>query len=251
MNTTNGETKIPRFSDQDFSDLAQIAVLNLKSGADIEELNRLKKLYKKAVPLTMRSYVGAYVTKLWLEKNGKELPRLPARAPAPSPARPQPHTPTHTARHDGGSGRRGEQGPERGRLGRDDRPEGGRFGRNRPGFRGDSPGGHVLKGDSSATVYIGVGRTLHATKGGIISLLVKLGGLERRRIGEIRVLDSYTFVQLYTADADTAIARLDGRDFHGQKLSVGYSQKTGDGGDIFHEEGRAAEGPSRTQEEER
>ena len=71
-----------------------------------------------------------------------------------------------------------------------------------------------------------------------------MGGLERERIGEIKVLTSYSFVQLYAEDCEKIIAALNGYDYRGRKLTVGYSRKTGDeDGDQVSAESTSAEEP--------
>ena len=55
--------------------------------------------------------------------------------------------------------------------------------------------------------------------------MISVGGLERDRIGDIRVLANYSFVQLFAEDAEKAIAALDGYDYRGRKLAVSYSKQ--------------------------
>ena len=53
--------------------------------------------------------------------------------------------------------------------------------------------------------------------------------MDRERIGDIKVLANYSFVQLYTEDAQSAIDKLNGYEYRGRKLAVSYSrQKTED-----------------------
>ena len=47
-------------------------------------------------------------------------------------------------------------------------------------------------------------------------------------IGDIKVLANYSFVQLYTEDAQTAIDKLNGYDYRGRKLAVSYSRQKSD-----------------------
>jgi hypothetical protein len=182
----DGENKV--IQDDDFSALAQSALERINSGEDLEELERLKKVFKKTVPWGIRNYVGIYMTRLWLQKYGKDLPPRGTTAAARSES---------TNHHEAGT------------LAHESR-------------RANIPA------DESATVYIGIGRTRRVSKGNIITLLAKVAELDRARIGEIRILDSYTFVQLYAVDADGVIAKLDGYEFHGKGLSVGYSRKEQD-----------------------
>jgi len=54
---------------------------------------------------------------------------------------------------------------------------------------------------------------------------------ERERIGDIRVLDNYSFVQVYTEDAQKVIDSLNGCEYRGRKLNVSFSRKKDDGED--------------------
>ena len=58
-------------------------------------------------------------------------------------------------------------------------------------------------------------------------------GIERSRIGEIRVLDNYSFVQFYTEDCDTVIKALNGFEYRGRKLTVSFSKKKSEGSDDY------------------
>ena len=55
-------------------------------------------------------------------------------------------------------------------------------------------------------------------------MLISAAGLERDRIGEIKVLANYSFVQLFKEDAEKAISVLNGYDYRGRKLVVSYSK---------------------------
>ena len=59
----------------------------------------------------------------------------------------------------------------------------------------------------------------------LVGLFISVAGLERERIGDIRVLANYSFVQLFAEDAEKAINALNGYDYRGRKLSVSYSKQ--------------------------
>jgi hypothetical protein len=166
-----------RFGDDEFLGFVRTIAGKVKSGEDAEEIVRLKKLFKKNIPFGMRTNVGVFIAKLYLERNGS-----------------------------------GEHSS---------------YGQQPPGQREFSHHTfhNMLDIAQSVTIYIGVGRTRHVFVRDIISLLVVQGGLPRSRIGEIRVLDSYTFVQLHADDADEVIKILSGCEFHGRNITVGYSKK--------------------------
>ena len=50
-------------TEEAFVSALKSAVDAVKTDADLDELNRLKKLFKQTVPFNLRSYVGAYLAK--------------------------------------------------------------------------------------------------------------------------------------------------------------------------------------------
>ena len=59
----------------------------------------------------------------------------------------------------------------------------------------------------------------------MVGLLISVAGLERDRIGDIRVLANYSFIQLFSEDSEKVIKALDGYDYRGRKLAVSYSKQ--------------------------
>ncbi|MCQ2590877.1 MAG: hypothetical protein MJ179_10675, partial [Treponema sp.] len=51
-----------------------------------------------------------------------------------------------------------------------------------------------------------------------------------------KVLANYSFVQLYTEDAQTAIDKLNGYDYRGRKLAVSYSHQKEEGAEPAEKE---------------
>ena len=62
----------------------------------------------------------------------------------------------------------------------------------------------------------------------LVGLIVAVGGIDRERIGDIKVLANYSFVQLYTEDCQTVIDKLNGYDYRGRKLAVSFSRQKSD-----------------------
>jgi hypothetical protein len=175
------------FEEQRFVDLLKNAVERVKNDEDPVELNQFKKLFKKHVPFALRSYVAAY-----LAKNS-----------------------TFTGRRENFRGRRD------GFKGR------GRFEQGEKYFRQDrEPAPRVVIDEAlAATVFISIGRNRRVFPRDLITLIVQNSSVERSRIGDIRVLDNYSFVQLYAEDCDKVISALDGLEYRGRKLSCSYSKK--------------------------
>lgn len=178
------------FEEQRFVEMLKNAVERVKNEEDPVELNQYKKLFKKNVPFTLRSYVAAYL-----------------------------------AKNSGFTGRR-----ENFRNRRDGFKGRGRYDQGEKFFRQDrEPAPRVVIDDElAATVFISIGRNRRVFPRDLISLIVQNSSVERSRIGDIRVLDNYSFVQLYAEDCDKVISSLDGLEYRGRKLSCSYSRKNDD-----------------------
>lgn len=178
------------FEEQRFVEMLKNAVERVKNEEDPVELNQYKKLFKKNVPFTLRSYVAAY-----LAKNSGFTGRRD----------------NFRNRRDGFKGRgRYDQGEKFFRQDREPAPR------------------VVIDEELAATVFISIGRNRRVFPRDLISLIVQNSSVERSRIGDIRVLDNYSFVQLYAEDCDKVISSLDGLEYRGRKLSCSYSRKNDD-----------------------
>ena len=80
----------------------------------------------------------------------------------------------------------------------------------------------------ASTIFIGIGRNRRVYPRDLVGLLASAGGIERERIGTIKVLANYSFVQLFSEDAEKVIAALNGYEYRGRKLSVSYSKQSDD-----------------------
>jgi hypothetical protein len=56
--------------------------------------------------------------------------------------------------------------------------------------------------------------------------------MDREHIGDIRVLDNYSFVQVITEDAEKIISALNEFEYRGRKLAVSYSRKREETADV-------------------
>lgn len=179
-----------------------VARVESASNAEIEALKQLKKLFKKHVPFSRRSYVAALLIK--------------------------------NANH-GFKSNRFSRTEKDGRFSRSERTE--RYSRSDSRQAGTEKHSEERKErqertprvtiDPSVanTIFIGVGRSRGVFPRDLVGLLVSVAGFDRSRIGEIRVLSNYSFIQLFSEDCDKAIKALDGYEYRGRKLSVSYSRK--------------------------
>ena len=182
-------------TEERFIEILQNAVEKVRSEEDPVELNKYRKLFKKNVPFALRNYVAAYLTK----------------------------------NADGGFHRDSYK-----RYGKDYRHENGRFNSEKKTEYESQPSSRNIIDESLAsTLFISTGRNRHVFPRDLIGLITHNTGLERSRIGEIRVLDNYSFVQFYTEDCETVINALNGFEYRGRKLTVSFSKKKSEGSDDF------------------
>lgn len=187
-----------QINEEQFIAFLEDAVLKVKTEEDPVILTEYKKLFKKVVPLTLRSYIGAYLAKNALG-GGTGFRHRPRRDKFSSRDR----------RHDN-------------------------FARNmndeEGGSRPKTPRVVIDEADAT-TIFIGIGRNRHVFPRDLVGLIAQVVQLDRERIGTIKVLENYSFVQLYKEDADKVINTLNGYDYRGRKLAVSFSRKREDAED--------------------
>lgn len=177
---------------EQISAFLQDAVSKVKSNP--EEFEELKKVFKKNVPLTMRNFVAAYI----LKQASGAIYRF-------------------------NKFKNNEDFRPRRRFERDDAAlsEGGEMRE----YKHERYQHIEIDSDSAATVFVGVGKNRRVYPKDIVGLFISVAGLEKERIGDIKVYANYSFVQLFKEDADKAINALNGYDYRGRKLSVSYSRQ--------------------------
>ena len=205
----------------------QDIVGKIQTEEDPLELNLYRRLFKKAVPFHLRSYFAAYLLKQI------NTGRVPGKIGISS-------------RNDrnGKSGRR-DRSDRNDRSDRTERND--RTGTNRQEVRSRDARPEELKraksaetrvteqvkaeprpvlaDDVSTTLFISIGRNRRVYPRDLIGLLMQNAEMDREHIGDIRVLDNYSFVQVITEDAEKIIAALNEFEYRGRKLAVSYSRK--------------------------
>ncbi|MCQ2576056.1 MAG: DbpA RNA binding domain-containing protein [Treponema sp.] len=197
------------------AEFLQNAVEKITSEEDIDILTDLIKLYKKNVPLTRRKYVIAYLLKEALKhyhsssnfKNNRKNNRNR------NENRRDNREVRNEIRNERESNRneRVEKAAEVSAVAvEEERPRHPRV---------------EIPEDKATSIFISIGKNRRVYPRDLVGILVAVVGLDRDRIGDIKVLANYSFVQLYTEDAQTAIDKLNGYDYRGRKLAVSYSRQ--------------------------
>lgn len=179
---------------------------------DPHELTAYKKFVKQHVSVFSRAYLTAYLVKLLAEGDGARSGRRGSRRDRPE---------------------RGGRGSQREtRSGRDGGRESARAESRAPEARGDEsrgsePTGNVAPEDRQ-TLFVSVGKNRRVYPKDFVALFAELDGVEGDDIGQIKILDNYSFVEVDKSVADTIIGAYDGYEFRGRKLTVNYARSKKD-----------------------
>ncbi len=246
----------------------QDIVTRIKTEEDPFLLNVYRRLFRKSVPLTLRSYFAAYFVKLLAEgripssgsPRGDRFGRRDGRADRNERGERNERNDRaeRGERNDRGErnerndrGSRGERNRTDGAKGagesassRQDQRKGGdkRSRGEERSAREDRPARedraeraekneprNVLPDDVSTTLFVGIGRNRRVFPRDIIGLILQNAGIDRDHVGDIRVLDNYSFVQVITEDAEAVISALNDIEYRGRKLVVSHSRKREEG----------------------
>ena len=174
----------PALNEEQITAFLKEAVETVKTEEDPDVLNAYRKIFRKNVPFTLRSYIAAYLIK---EFEGSAFPRSKPYSRRPNP----------------------------------------RFGDRSRGCFSDRPPVErpMLEPSESVSIFMSVGRSRRVFPRDIITLLIQNADISRERIGDIRILDNYSFVQVMNEDADKIIEKLNDFPYRGKNLSVSYSRK--------------------------
>lgn len=181
----------PALNEEQITAFLKEAVETVKTEEDPDVLNAYRKIFRKNVPFTLRSYIAAYLIK---EFEGSAFPRSKSYSRRPNP----------------------------------------RFGDRSRGYFSDRPPVErpMLEPSESVSIFMSVGRSRRVFPRDIITLLIQNADISRERIGDIRILDNYSFVQVMNEDADRIIEKLNDFPYRGKNLSVSYSRKPEEEGNI-------------------
>ncbi len=89
--------------------------------------------------------------------------------------------------------------------------------------------------DKATSIFVSIGKNRRVYPRDLVGLIVAVGGIDRERIGDIKVLANYSFVQLYTEDCQTVIDKLNGYNYRGRSLAVSFSRQKSDAEDTADE----------------
>jgi len=83
----------------------------------------------------------------------------------------------------------------------------------------------TTESDKMQTIFVSIGKNRKVFPRDLSRLFNKTLGLEPRDIGNIKVLDNYSFIDIPRKSAQKAIDELDGTEFHGRSITVNFARK--------------------------
>ena len=206
------------------------ALKNLEGATEneIQALNKIKKLFKKNVGWSRRNYIAALLIKQGVLSSRSRYSRGEGR----------PSRDDHFSK--GERFNRSERSERHSRSSRNEKETRRENFTETQGEHEKAPRVQIAQ-EAAGTIFIGIGRNRHVYPRDLVGLLISVAGLERDRIGDIRVLANYSFIQLYKEDCDKAISALNGYDYRGRKLTVNLSRMKDESAESSSQEAGAAQ----------
>jgi hypothetical protein len=75
------------------------------------------------------------------------------------------------------------------------------------------------------SIFIGIGKNRRVFPKDLIQLFSDIEGVNADDIGQIKILDNYSFLEITPEKAQSAIDNLNGKDYRGRKLTVNFARK--------------------------
>ncbi len=202
----------PPFDEDAIKNSLKLILDEIHSLDDPEELNELRRIFRKHVPLFSRAYVAGYLLKK---------------------ARLVGANPDSTSRRSGGrdSNRpprepREVREPREPRAPRENRePAEVREPKENRESRDEREGEVTVSRENMTTLFVGIGRTRRVYPRDLMSLLLENCGLDKDDIGAIKILDNYSFVDIDNDKAQGVIDTLGNFEFRGRPLNVNFAKK--------------------------
>jgi hypothetical protein len=88
-----------------------------------------------------------------------------------------------------------------------------------------SLGGQSTSSHDRTSIFVSAGRNRRIHARDLVTLFTSADGVSRDDIGQIKVLDNYSFVELEASKAKDAIEKLNGTELRGKKLTVNYARR--------------------------
>jgi len=85
--------------------------------------------------------------------------------------------------------------------------------------------GGIRRKMNTTTLFLSIGKNRRVYPRDLVQLLAAVGQVSKADIGDIKILDNYSFVEVEESLASGVIGRLDGIQYRGRHLTVNFAKK--------------------------
>lgn len=197
--------------DPRFKDLLDQFERHIREDADLERLKVIRRQIRTALPLSVRRYLPAYLLQEAVGAGvpraaaGRDRPVAPDRKPdrkAPPPAE-RPAAPAERSERAAQAEPAAAAGP--------------------PAAREDAAPPEADDG-GMARLFVSVGRSRRVSRQMLADLFVAKLDLPHDHLGEVRVLDNFSFIEVPSEFAQAAIDKISGETLNGRRVNVDYAR---------------------------
>lgn len=200
--THSGVTEYMEINDSELEGIIQGLVNSIRSDSRPEELERIKKLIKKNVPFTLRSYFSAYLLR---EMTAKKEERRNGRKDD------KPFMKKEKTQHSIPLKESAAEHKEEAKAEKDQQRKSEKKLRVVP--------------EGSKTVYINLGKMGHVYARDLVSLITANCEISKEDIYLIHLHDKYSFVTMSEENCQKAIEKLEGLQYKNRTIQINLSNK--------------------------
>lgn len=207
-------------ADPRFRELLEEFERHIRDNADLERLKVIRRQIRKALPLSVRAYLPAYLLREAVgagvpqAASGRDRPAPAARTAKPPAAKPSSATAPSAKPAAAEAPRRVPDTPAPVKAAATDAPT--------PADTPDAPAGN--SDSDMARLFVSVGRSRRVSRQMLTDLFVVKLDLPQDQIGEVRVLDNFSFIEVPAAVAQSAIDRITGETLNGRRVNVDFAR---------------------------
>lgn len=85
--------------------------------------------------------------------------------------------------------------------------------------------GGIRRKMTTTTLFLSIGKNRRVYPRDLVQLIFAAGQVSKADIGDIKILDNYSFVEVEESLASGVISRLDGIQYRGRNLTVNFAKK--------------------------
>ena len=207
-------------ADPRFRELLEEFERHIRDNADLERLKVIRRQIRKALPMSVRAYLPAYLLReavgagIPQAASGRDRPAPAARTAKPPAAKPSSATAPSAKPAAAEAPRRVPDTPAPVKAAATDAPT--------PADTPDAPAGN--SDSDMARLFVSVGRSRRVSRQMLTDLFVVKLDLPQDQIGEVRVLDNFSFIEVPAAVAQSAIDRITGETLNGRRVNVDFAR---------------------------